>query len=196
MVSLVMSLPPSEPSLPSIRQDLLDLLTQSEDCYPWNPADPECDAYFDTLESSLALTDTLDTAAMETKAARFFAIANQFWQSDALDRLKVGLWEKFARYIPSSRLDQIFDQAQTLASQNLSTLSLSKLNQLVECVKPLWSQWNEDDLTIIARPLAVVMRGRIALKPAHWDELNEIEQIRLTMMAAQEILTQLEQAQD
>jgi hypothetical protein len=186
MITPVMSTNPSEPSLDPIRQELLELLTQTEAGYAWNPADPAWEDCFEAASNSFTLTDDLDATALEANADRFFAIANQAWRASSLNTIKANLWEQFARYIPNSRLDQIFEQAQSLAAQNLSTL-----NQLVACVKPLWSEWNEDDLSIIARPLAVVMRGKIALKPASWNELTEIEQIRLTMMAAQEALTQI-----
>lgn len=213
MVTPVMSADPFESSLFSVRQELFDLLKQEENGYPWNPADPLNETYFEVTDSPDVLNHSLDALEapvlersletnLEINASRFFAIAHQSWQAAALRTIKANLWEKFARYIPSHSLDQIFAQAQALAHQNLSNLD----ELLVTCVQPLWSNWNNDTLLVIARPLGSLRsgeedEGRISRweqlrRPVSWDELTEIEQIRLTMIAAQEALMQLGQEQD
>ena len=86
-----------------------------------------------------------------------------------------------------SKLDKIIDKAQEIVY-----LNLSPLEQLIQCVKPLLSNWSEDDLHIFARPLVYQMRGTTEFKQAPWDELSEIDQVRLTMKIAQDAIVQFQ----
>lgn len=186
MVTLFMSSNPSEQSIDAIGQELLSILTQESSCYPWDLADAREETYVQQLESQVSFADNLDADFLDSQADRFFASLQQCWAQTAPTTVKAALWQKFARYIPTQRLEAILERAEALVDRNLSPI-----DQLVECVKPLWSNWADEDLQVFARPVACAMRGDRPTHSGEWDELSEVEQIRLTMTAAQEALQQL-----
>jgi hypothetical protein len=173
-------------SLNPLTEDFLDVLLETEESYPWDPTNPESEAYFQELEAEFPLVDTLDDLEIEEQADRFFSRLNECWSSADNSNLRTSLKEKFGQLVPDSWLETIIKEAQQLVRQNAS-----QLNKLVECVKPLWNSWTDEDLEVFARPLAYTMRGKTIIKQASWQELSEIEQIRLSMAIAQEVLNEL-----
>ncbi len=97
------------------------------------------------------------------------------------------LLDRFAAYVPTDWLEAIAHRAKAVVSEELSPIQ-----QLIECVKPLLTQWSEDDLQVFARPLVYAMRGAVETKQAPWEELSEIERVRLTLMIAQEAIRETE----
>ncbi len=61
-----------------LQEELLEALLESEEAYPWNPLDPEVDAYFDELESQFDLVDSSDEA-FNQQADDFFSTLHQHW---------------------------------------------------------------------------------------------------------------------
>jgi hypothetical protein len=173
-------------SLDPLAENLLDVLLETEDSYNWDPTNSDAEAYFQQLEAEFPLVDTLDDLEIEEQADMFFSRLNDCWSSvDDSDR-KTSLKQKFAQFVPDSWLETIINEAQALVRHNVS-----QFNQLVECVKPLWNTWTEEDLEVFARPLAYAMRGQTSIKQGNWQEMSEIEQIRLSMVIAQEVLNEL-----
>ncbi|GBF78715.1 hypothetical protein [Aphanothece sacrum] len=173
-------------SLDPLTENLLDVLLETEDSYNWDPTNPDAEAYFQQLEAEFPLVNTLDDLEIEEQADMFFSRLNDCWSSVDNSDMKTSLKERFGQFVPDSWLETIVNKAQALLRQNLS-----QLNQLVECVKPLWSAWTEEDLEVFARPLAYAMRGRTIIKQGDWQELSEIEQIRFSMVIAQEVINEL-----
>jgi len=186
MVTLFMSSNPSEQFIDEIGQELLSLLTKENSCYPWDVNDSRSENFLQQQENQVSFADNLDAEVLDSQADRFFASLQQCWSQVAPTPAKAAIWQKFAQYIPTQRLEAILDRAEALIDQNLSQIDL-----LVECVKPLWSSWADEDLQVFARPVACAMRGDRPAQLGEWDKLSEIEQIRLTMTAAQEALQEL-----
>lgn len=177
----------SDNTLNALKCELLALLLEEESAYPWNLTDPEAEAYFTELEAGFSLVDCLDDDELRFNTDSLFSSLNECWDDLAQSQVSSSLLAKFGDYIPTHLLDKIVQQAQDTIAFNLSPLQ-----QLIECVKPLLSNWAEEDLQIFARPLVYAMRGTNETKQVPWSELSEVEQVRLTMKVAQEALQQLQ----
>ncbi|NJL82344.1 MAG: hypothetical protein HC890_04140 [Chloroflexaceae bacterium] len=175
-------------SLANSSEDLTEALLAAvleQETYPWNPAEPEADAYFENAERAFTLFDTLGDPAIEAQAEAFFRAVQQSWQGDETASLQAMLSQRF-QGVPAAWLQQIAEQA-----RRLMEINLVEVHKLVACVKPVLTNWGEDDLQILARPLAYAMRGNISYQKADWANLSPVEQARLSLEIAQYALTQL-----
>ncbi|MEP0918388.1 hypothetical protein [Leptolyngbya sp. FACHB-17] len=149
--------------------------------YPWNPADPEAESFFNSLEQKFSL-DALSDAEVADRADAFFSHLDSLF---AAPTLETSLAQKFAT-VPQSILNTIAQQAQKLANSS-ATLA----DQLVQCVQEALPQWAEEDLQVLARPLAYSMRGEEqAVKATDWARLSETEQAKLTLAIARYALNE------
>lgn len=164
--------------------ELLDQLTTTEELYPWNPA--RADDYFVAVEAAVEEFD-LPAEEWESRAENFFKQLDGCWAPRGVEQ---ALQRRFAQTIPAAWLQEIANQAQKLA-----TSSLSPVEQLVACVRPLLKDWTLEDLNLFARPLVYAMRSDRAAIPssADWQSLTPVEQARYTLQVAQYAL---ESAQD
>jgi hypothetical protein len=178
----------SDNTLNDLKGELLTLLLEEESAYPWNITDPEAEAYLTELEASFSLVDCLDDDELSFNADSLFSCLNECWDDLEQSQVSPSLFAKFGDYMPAHLLEKIVQQAQEAIS-----FDLSPLQQLIECVKPLLSNWAEEDLQIFARPLVYAMRGSNGTKQVPWSELSDVEQVRLTMKVAQEALKELKQ---
>lgn len=189
-----------EKILNSAQGELLEALLQpDEDFYPWNPAEPEAEAYFAQREGGFVLSDWQEEEEINSASQALFDQLQQCWaprMSPAIDRLKLSLSEQFGSLIPKSWLEAIANKAQQIVQSNLSLA-----DQLVLCVEPLLPNWTQEDLFVFARPWAYAMRGKsepaaeetsVAHRPVEWTQLSQIEQVRLTLAVAHSALVQLE----
>ncbi|MFP4103131.1 hypothetical protein [Coleofasciculus sp.] len=187
-------------ALSQAQGELLEALWQTEDdCYPWNPAEPEAQDYLADLEAGFSLDACQTEAEIASGSQTLFNRLHQCWtsltpsDSSGSASLKRSLAERFSG-VPSSWLDAIANQAQQALSMNISLA-----DQLVLCVRPLLPNWTEDDLFVFARPWAYAMRGNQdfgAIGSVEWSELSPIEQVRLSLAIAHYTLTQLEEASE
>lgn len=170
-------------STESLQVELLDLIIESEDFYPWEPNSVTSEVYFSQVEQQFSLMDDLSEAEISSQAEDFFSQIRTQWENADQARLRA----KFSQVMPQEWLNRILEQAELVIDSNLS-----QINQLIACVKPIWQQWTEEDLQVFARPFALNMRdGRDStIKLDNWDQLSEIEQIRLSLAVAQEALNQ------
>lgn len=171
--------------------ELLEALLQPQDeRYPWNPAEPEVQAYFEELEQGCSLEPWQDEEEITGGAQGFFEQLQQCWVSPlpaATDSLQASLSGQFATVVPQEWLEAIANKAQEVFSTNMSLVE-----QLVLCVQPLLPNWTKDDLLVFARPLAYAMRGRSEpVKAAEWTGLSQIEQARLSLSVARLALSEL-----
>jgi hypothetical protein len=89
----------------------------------------------------------------------------------------------------------------TQAHQVLST-SQSLADQLVQCVQNILPDLAEEDLYVLARPLAYTMRNGEShcavdstlekIRTVAWEELSEVEQARLSLAVARCALLEIE----
>lgn len=177
----------SDSNLNQFAGELLEVLLQEEAPYPWNPADPETEAYFTELEQSFSLLDSGESDAVASEAETFFSHLHQCWATSGTARVQNFLAERFGDCVPTSWLEAIVHQAEQIVAVNLTPL-----HQLVECVRPLLSNWTDEDLQVFARPLVYAMRGQVYVQQAPWNELSEIDKVRLSMVIAKDALGQLE----
>ncbi|HSF75390.1 MAG TPA: hypothetical protein VLA84_16465 [Microcoleus sp.] len=172
------------------QMELLATIVQTDVAYPWNPAQLESESYLAALEQEFALSDSFSDSDIALKSQVLFSQLEQVWLTTALQK---SLREKFAR-VPQAFLASI---AQSV--QNATVKYQSLADQMVECVLDILPQWAEEDLQVLARPLAYAMRdvdsegGELVMatkKP--WAELSEIEQARVSLAVARYAISQLE----
>ncbi|HEY9612047.1 hypothetical protein [Allocoleopsis sp.] len=193
-----------EDALNSIQGELLEALLHSEeDFYPWNPAEPEAEAYFAELEREFLLEQWQEVEEITQASQTLFNQLHQCWSSSNLvveEKLRQSLSDRFATLMPEAWLEAIAHKAQQIFSTNMSLAE-----QLVLCVKPLLPNWAEDDLLVFARPLAYAMRGKAesgaetpsgVARSVEWTELSPMEQARLSLTVAHSALLQLQNSSD
>ena len=171
------------------QMELLATIVQTDVAYPWNPAQIESESYLTALEEEFALFDAFSDSDIAQKSQVLFAQLEQVWLTTALQK---SLREKFAR-VPQDFLARI---AQSV--QNATVKYQSLADQMVECVLDILPQWAEEDLQVLARPLAYAMREvdsegaqlvMAAKRP--WAQLSEIEQARVSLAVARYAISQL-----
>jgi hypothetical protein len=190
-----MTLQPTQPNKndlisENLQEGLLEALLDldQDETYPWSLLAPETDDYFAAIANEFVLIEETDIT-LDYKASSFFNQLHQQWsnlESSSPLSLREDLLQKFTDFLPKTLINEIIEQAEKLTQQNLN-----QLNQVVECVKPLWNSWTTEDLQVFARPVVYAMRDKTAETKAPWEELTEFEQIRLTMTVAQEVIARL-----
>ncbi|MEG4058318.1 MULTISPECIES: hypothetical protein [unclassified Microcoleus] len=172
------------------QMELLATIVQTDVAYPWNPAQLESESYLAALEQEFALSDSFSDSDIALKSQVLFSQLEQVWLTTALQK---SLREKFAR-VPQDFLGRI---AQSV--QNATVKYQSLADQMVECVLDILPQWAEEDLQVLARPLAYAMRdvdsegGELVMATKRpWAQLSEIEQARVSLAVARYAISQLE----
>ncbi|MEG4226774.1 hypothetical protein QUA35_12075 [Microcoleus sp. N9_B2] len=172
------------------QMELLATIVQTDVAYPWNPAQLESESYLTALEQEFALSDSFSDSDIALKSQVLFSQLEQVWLTTALQK---SLREKFAR-VPQDFLASI---AQSV--QNATVKYQSLADQMVECVLDILPQWAEEDLQVLARPLAYAMRdvdsegGELVMATKRpWAQLSEIEQARVSLAVARYAISQLE----
>ena len=172
------------------QMELLTTIVQTDVAYPWNPAQLESESYLSALEQEFALSDSFSDSDIALKSQVLFSQLEQVWLTTALQK---SLREKFAR-VPQDFLARI---AQSV--QNATVKYQSLADQMVECVLDILPQWAEEDLQVLARPLAYAMRdvdsegGELVMATKRpWAQLSEIEQARVSLAVARYAISQLE----
>lgn len=176
--------------IPEMREELLELILQQEEvAYPWNPAEPDTEAYFERLEQEFARLEEPNLEATPLQAEQFFSQLDCCWSSWETTLVRKSLLERFGECVPHDWLDAIAARARDIFSA-----SIAPADQLVQCVRPLLSNWAEEDLYVFARPVAHAMRSTVQpeAETVAWDELSAIEQARYTLKIARYALMQLE----
>lgn len=185
--------------------ELWEALSQDETTYCWNAADPESEAYFSALETTFSLDESLNKD-IQTKSQAFFRALDQLWPEEVpqivtsqADIVTV-LCEKFASRVPQATLAKIATTAKELVSSNLCLAE-----RLVRCVKELSIGWTEEDLLVMARPLAYAMRGGETeaietflekVREAPFSELSPMEKARLSLAISRYAFVELETTND
>lgn len=193
-----------------VELELLTALLEPEDAsYPWNPLDPESEAYFNQLEQQFATEDLLDEE-FTSRSQTFYHHLDHLWEqvetstqykcntlTVVLNSLQENLHKAFAVGVPQNWLNAIATKATELVA---SQQSFS--DQLIECVQAVLPTWAADDLSILARPYAYAMRsgkaenvGTLTKHVEEWTALSEIEQAKMSMAIAYYALQQLNESE-
>jgi hypothetical protein len=148
--------------------------------YPWNPS--ESADFFNAIDLAPQLTDGMDEAELETRANSFFNTLDQLWDRS----LQAMLVRKFAT-VPQAILASIASQAERLAQT-----ALNHADQLIQCAQQSLPQWDIDDLSVMARPMAYAMRGEAKAESIakDWTQLSEVDRAKLVLEIAHYALNQ------
>ncbi|MEG4583624.1 hypothetical protein QUA54_00035 [Microcoleus sp. MOSTC5] len=171
------------------QMELLATIVQADVAYPWNPAQLESESYLSAVEQEFALSDSFSDSDIALKSQVLFSQLEQVWLTTALQK---SLREKFTR-VPQAFLASI---AQSV--QNATVKYQSLADQMVECVLDILPQWDEEDLQVLARPLAYAMRDvdsegveLVVATKRPWAQLSEIEQARVSLAVARYAISEL-----
>lgn len=185
-----------EDSRSQVEAELLEALLQpDESTYPWNPADPETEAYWAELEQGFELGGWLDEE-IAGRSRSLYAKFDECWARDttvavatesAAVSVRAKIAERFAARVPQEWLDTIFSKAQDVVSSQLSLT-----DKMVQCVQDLLPEWGEDVLQVWARPLALSMREPEVrnVRQVDWSELSQTEQARLSLAIAHDAINE------
>ncbi|NJM45167.1 MAG: hypothetical protein HC860_02595 [Alkalinema sp. RU_4_3] len=155
--------------------------------YPWNPS--ESADFFNAMDQAPQLTDLMDDGEIETRAHSFFNTLDQLWDRS----LQTMLVRKFAT-VPQAILATIASQAERLAQS-----AASQADQLIQCAQQALPQWDIDDLSVMARPMAYALRGGEAKAETiakDWTVLSEVDRAKLVLEIAQYALNQTQQGSE
>ena len=178
--------------------ELTDCLLASQTIdYPWNPTDPDTADYYAESDAYYSLDDWSD-AELTEKSQSFFTKLQACWVDAPSPILSVNsvveaaLTDKFGDRVPKQWLTLIASRVSSLGKSHLEPVE-----QLVQSVQELLSNWAIDDLLVIARPYAYAMRcnpgvtdpDRI-VRDLEWTKLSELERAKLTILIAQYAIDQ------
>ncbi|HEY9661292.1 MAG TPA: hypothetical protein V6C65_22790 [Allocoleopsis sp.] len=179
--------------------ELMQLILEEPISYPYNPADPEAEAYFEALEQEVLAMGWSEEDLMAQGAILSHNLDN-LWASfsapiAAPSTLTTDLLQRFAARVPQQLLESIAQKAKQVFNQNLSVA-----DQLVQCVQGSLPTWGAEDLLVFARPLAYTMRAAEtekldtalrSVRTVEWTELTDIEQARLSLAIARYAISQV-----
>lgn len=173
--------------------ELLKSVLDPEQSSPWIVADTAAE-YEDR---ALAAGSVLEIS--ETEAAQGWQVLStqldDLWNISA-DSLLAQLQQKFAERLPAEMLAMIATKAQQMARS-----SEPMVKQMIGCVQAGLSSVAEADLQVMARPMALAMRGSSSdefveatiksVRSADWEALSAIEQAKLSLAAARYAIAQV-----
>ncbi len=181
--------------LENLEKQLLDYLLEQEKPYPWNPAEVEAQDYFEATEENFSLEDW-SAIEIEERTESLFTSLNSCWPTQSSFSIQEVLDAKFGSAVPSSWLEAIAQEAKKMVDSNLS-----KMERLVESMKPLLLNWTEEDLQVFARPLVYAMRSSqknkadtvlSKLENTNWEDVSPVEKARLSLAIAQYAFAQVD----
>ncbi|MEY2979649.1 MAG: hypothetical protein ACO3NK_16665 [Prochlorotrichaceae cyanobacterium] len=172
--------------------ELLKLLLDSDQenltPYIWDPFSPETEAYIQSLEQAWPADIVADYAAIVPSFQKALNLVPEQLVSES----QAASLQNFFSGVPQPVLQHILAKAKTAS---LEVLALPE--QLLECVQELFPRWSVEDLQVVARPYAYAFRnseqGSLTAPPEtiEWDQLSDLEQIRLCFQVSKAILTDL-----
>lgn len=191
----------SQDLTPVVELEMQALLQLDESPYPWSAMDPASAAYFDAMEQDFSWDDW-SSDEVATRSSAFFSQVNALWPAattKAADTLAKSLSQRFAARLPQAMLDAIAQQASRVFDANVDLA-----DRLVACVQDVLPAWGEEDLQVMARPLAYAMRGTskeeaidqalASVQSDNWQSLSEIDRARLSLVVARYAIAQIEQS--
>ncbi len=175
-----------------VELELLHSLLEEESSYPWNPADPAAAVVLDRLAQSFEEGE-LSPDIFESQWSQVAQLAEQLWaQSDALT---TRVAQRFATRMPKELVQQLVQAARATSNQGLALI-----DQLVASAQSVLTGWEVEDLQVMARPLALSMRGGQeealtvmlrSVRETEWENLTEMEKARLSLAISRYILGEL-----
>ncbi len=153
------------------------------DCYPWLSAEMAVD-YAARAEAAGQVLEISEAEA----AQGWQGLSQQLTQVWG-DGIIAQLQQKFANRLSPAMIAQIGEKAQQVVRSGQPMMA-----QMLACVRDQLTYVAESDLQVMARPMALAMRGNSAeefveatirsVRSAEWDSLTPPEQARLSLAAA------------
>ena len=182
----------SSSAISNAEAELLQSVLASE-AYPWTVEEAESYAEeIDSVGRSLEISDEEATKGWQALSAQL----TQIWSED-VETEPSALYQTFAGRLPADLLDRIIQKA-----KQVSASGESMVNQMVVCAQEVLSGMADADLQVMARPMAMAMRGRSSdeivnvtiksVRVAEWDALSPIEQAKLSLAASRYALSETE----
>jgi hypothetical protein len=193
----------ANPELSMARSELLRAILKPE-TYPWRVDDETAQTYHTQVETAgqdLELSDEAAASGWQALSAQLDRNFARLQIDPPINLIKTSLAaqikQKFSDRLPTEMIDRISEKAQQLASESSGR---SVLEQMLTCVQEVLSYVAEEDLRVIARPMAMNMRSTPAndfvdatiksVRTAEWATLSTIEQARLGLAAARYALSE------
>lgn len=175
--------------------ELLHSILGPEATYPWNLSDPAARECLDRLEQQVP-ADAWSDEAFESKWQAISQVSAQLWDASSVSVATV-LARRFSDRIPADLLTRIAEGAKAAAASGQSIL-----DQMVATAQSVMTDWEGDDLRVMARPLAMAMRSEgdhldrylSADASVEWEQLSEVQQAQLSLAIAHYALTELSDA--
>ncbi|WP_050765759.1 hypothetical protein [Synechococcus sp. PCC 7335] len=182
-------------STPSTTEsELLQTILDPEQSSPWVAVEIAAE-YEQKLSAAGALLEISDAEAAQGWES-LSAQLDSVW-SGVENSLLVRLQQKFAQRLPADLLAIIAEKAQQMASSGQPMMK-----QMIGCVQDCLSDVAEADLRVVARPMALAMRGSsadefveatiLSVRQANWADLSAIEQAKLSLAAARYAISELD----
>jgi hypothetical protein len=175
-----------------ITAELLAILIEEEDTYPWDVTAVESYDPLDVTETPFSLCEGLEATVLEGQAHGFFNSLHQKFPTVSVSSWS-NIFDKFASLLPAEHLNRLIESA-----ENLVNSQLDDFERLVVCLSELFPQWSPEDLQVFARPYAYTMRNgqsETNIQTKNWQNLSEIEQIRRSAAIASQIFRDLSSPQ-
>lgn len=153
------------------------------DCYPWLSAEMAAD-YAACVEAAGQALEISEAEAVQGWQGLSQQLT-QVWGDGAIAQLQ----QKFVGRLSPAMIAHIGEKAQQVVRSGQPMMS-----QMIACVRDQLTHVAESDLQVMARPMALAMRGNSAeefveatirsVRSAEWDTLTPPEQARLSLAAA------------
>ena len=166
--------------------ELLQTILSPEQSSPWINAETavEYEEKISAAGAFLEISEAEATQGWESLSAQL----DDLWSS-VEDGLLVRLQQRFAQRLPAELLATIAAKARQMASSGKPMMK-----QMIGCVQDCLNDVAEADLQVIARPMALAMRGSsadefveatiLSVRQANWADLSAIERAKLSLAAA------------
>ncbi|MBR8830184.1 MAG: hypothetical protein N5P05_002842 [Chroococcopsis gigantea SAG 12.99] len=162
-----------------------NLWQDEENIYPWDHFSEEMDKYIEKQ------TGDFQDNEIDNQSEKLLKLLNSRWQSIDLQKLQQSLEQEYSQQVPSNWIKDIVGQVKEFFGQ-----SSDSLEELLACVKPLFPQYNTDDLRVIGGPIAYPTRGgKEKDSGGNWEQLSEKQKIKVTMRIAQSALNRWKNAE-
>lgn len=179
---------------PNAEAELLQAVLVS-DAYPWMVDDAaDYEAAAEEAGQTLEISDEEASQGWQNLSAQL----NQMWGDEAQTE-QSAFYQLFSGRLPAELLTRIIDKAKQVSENGEAMVT-----QMVVCAQEVLSGIAEADLQVMARPMAMAMRGRSSdeivdvtvksVRVAEWDALSPIEQAKLSLAAARYALSELDEA--
>ncbi len=188
-------------ALPAEAQAELLQAVLAEDVYPWTGPETAFDE-----EAPIEAAQVLQISDEEVVQGwqKLSAQLSVMWATHDIPLLQQSaLQQRFADRLPSVVIAHIAEKAQQV-TRFAQGAGANMTDQMIACVQDILTQVAADDLQVMARPMALAMRGSSrdefveatiqSVPQVEWASLSPIERARLSLAAAWYAISQVELA--